>query len=259
MLRNMSDQGWWLHKLLHSVLDDEQTMLRIITYVCKGWLFQYDDMQTCITTFFTDIYFAPIELVLTEEHIGFCEICARPVACPPRPRICACVRVGPKVNSLLALNLYDLFTIVQLGHIRDLPKQAGSLFSLRVGVVADRPMWVNCTINKQLDESTGNRLQLLRAFVKTLVEEVTKSYQHDDNMCTHVLQQLRTSLMGAIDTALYAHSCDMPCRIKLLEATREALAKQTHVSAESMDDMWTSIRRDVSVSQDESSAVGASA
>ena len=248
----MSDKGWWLHKLLHSVLDDEQTALRIITYVCQGWLFQYDDIQTCMAVFFADIYFAPIELVLTEEHIGLCKNlffflhCWK--TCIPFSQLCACA--GPKVNSLLALNLHELFTCAQLAHIRELPKQAGSLFSLRVGVVADRPMWINCTINKELDKSTGNRLQLLRAFVKALVNEVTKSYQHQEHVCAHVMQQLRMSLTSAIDAALHAHSCDMACRVQLLTATRDALAKQPHVGVEAMDAIWTSITRDLSASQD---------
>lgn len=233
----MADQAWWLHKLLHSVLNDEQTVLRVVKYVCRGWLLQYDDIQTCISVFFADVYFAPIELMLTEEHIG----------------------LWPKVNSLLALNLHDLFDPTQLAHIRDVPKQAGSLFSLQVGVVADRPMWTKCTVNRELDESTGDRLQLLRAFVKTMVEEVTTSYEKEDSTCTHVLRQLRLSLMGGISAARHVHSCEMACRLRLLDATHAALSKQTHTTPEVFESMWDSITRDVAVARGVAAAAAAAA
>lgn len=214
----MSDKAC-VFRLMHMLLDDEASALRIVGHLCRSWLLHHDDISTCIQAFLDDIFFAPIELTLTKDNIS----------------------IWPTVNSLLTLQNTDIFSIDQMSMVRDVPKSAGSYFVLRVGVVADTPMWTSCTLNSELDESTGNRFHLLRAFIASLVQEIT-TFCTSDSMLHCMLGQLRSALLSSVSSALHIHSCDNKDRVALLKSVQINLQTCADLSASNVVDAWLNTR-----------------
>lgn len=212
-LLSMSDNAC-VFRLLHMLLDDEVSACRIMGHLCKTWLFHFDDINISIQTFLDDVFFAPIQLTLTKENIG----------------------IWPTVNALLTISP-EILSVQQMSMVRDVPKSAGTFFSLQVGVVADTPMWCNCELNTELDESTGSRFYLLKGFLKSLVLEIEQSCQ-DNNTLRCMLNQLRIALLSSVSSALHIHSCNHKDRVTLLRIVQNNLQADVNLSTDSVINNW---------------------
>ena len=210
----MSDRAC-VFRLMHMLLDDEASAKRIVGHLCDTWLLHHDDIGMCMQTFFDDVFFAPIQLTLTKENIS----------------------IWPAVNALLTLQNTSIFSVDQMGMVRDVPKNAGSFFVLRVGVVADTPMWTSCTLNKDLDESTGSRFYLLKAFVSALVQQVN-TFSNNERMLHCMLSQLRAALLSSVSSALHIHSCHNNERVALLQSMQRNLQACTDLGIHNVVDLW---------------------
>jgi hypothetical protein len=199
---------------MHMLLDDESSAMRIMKQLCKTWLLHYDDIDTCIQTFFDDVFFAPIQLTLTKENIA----------------------IWPAVNALLTLQNTNILSAEQMSIVRDVPKNAGTFFALRVGVVADTPMWTSCVLNQELDDSTGNRLYLLKGFLFALLDEI-KQCDTESTLCCMV-NQLRISLLSSVSSALHVHACKNRARVDLLQVMQHNLQSPADLNPDTVINTW---------------------